>query len=46
MVPNSTTGGPGDKLRPNRAGYHAMAYSIDTRMLLPREQMSGTARAK
>lgn len=27
--PNSTTGGPGDKLHPNRAGYAAMGESID-----------------
>lgn len=29
FVPDSTTGGPGDKLHPNRAGYAAMARSID-----------------
>ncbi len=29
FVPESTTGGPGDKLHPNRAGYHAMGDSID-----------------
>ncbi len=28
-VPDSTVGGPGDKLHPNRAGYHAMGDSID-----------------
>jgi lysophospholipase L1-like esterase len=33
--PNSTTGGPGDKLHPNRAGYQAMANSIDLNMLRP-----------
>ena len=27
--PNSSVGGPGDKLHPNRAGYAAMANSID-----------------
>ena len=27
--PNSSTGGPGDKLHPNRAGYAAMANAID-----------------
>jgi lysophospholipase L1-like esterase len=36
MVPESTTGGPGDKLHPNRAGYLAMANSIDLRLLLGR----------
>jgi lysophospholipase L1-like esterase len=29
MVPESTTGGPGDKLHPNRAGYVAMGNAID-----------------
>jgi lysophospholipase L1-like esterase len=27
--PSSSTGGPGDRLHPNRAGYQAMANSID-----------------
>lgn len=31
--PNSTTGGPGDKLHPNRAGYAAMARSIDLKLV-------------
>jgi lysophospholipase L1-like esterase len=34
FVPDSTTGGPGDKLHPNRAGYLAMAASIDLKLLL------------
>ncbi len=29
FVPESTTGGPGEKLHPNRAGYEAMARMID-----------------
>ncbi len=29
FVPESTTGGPGDKLHPNRAGYLAMSLAID-----------------
>ncbi len=29
FVPESTTGGPGEKLHPNRAGYQAMAGAID-----------------
>jgi lysophospholipase L1-like esterase len=29
FVPDGTIGGPGDKLHPNRAGYLAMAMSID-----------------
>ena len=33
FVPDSTTGGPGDKLHPNRAGYMAMAMSIDLKLL-------------
>jgi lysophospholipase L1-like esterase len=34
FVPESTTGGPGDKLHPNRAGYLAMAGAIDLDMLM------------
>jgi lysophospholipase L1-like esterase len=34
FVPDSTIGGPGDKLHPNRAGYLAMALSIDLKMLV------------
>jgi lysophospholipase L1-like esterase len=33
FVPDSTTGGPGDSLHPNRAGYLAMAGSIDLGIL-------------
>jgi lysophospholipase L1-like esterase len=32
--PNSTIGGPGDKLHPNRGGYAAMGNSIDLIMIL------------
>jgi len=32
--PNSTTGGPGEKIHPNRAGYAAMGYAIDLRMIV------------
>jgi len=32
--PNSTIGGPGDKLHPNRAGYAAMGNSVDLIMIL------------
>ncbi len=35
FVPDSTTGGPGDKLHPNRAGYLAMAGAIDLKLLVP-----------
>lgn len=33
FVPNSTVGGPGDGLHPNRAGYAAMADAVDLRLL-------------
>jgi lysophospholipase L1-like esterase len=33
FVPDSTTGGPGDKLHPNRAGYLAMGMAIDLELL-------------
>ena len=32
--PNSSTGGPGDKLHPNRAGYLAMGLAIDPKMIV------------
>jgi lysophospholipase L1-like esterase len=35
FVPESTTGGPGDKLHPNRTGYLAMGSAIDPAMVLP-----------
>jgi len=34
-VPDNTVGGPGDKLHPNRAGYQAMAASIDLKAVVP-----------
>jgi len=34
FIPESTTGGPGDKLHPNRAGYLAMGMAIDLDLLL------------
>ena len=34
--PNSSTGGPGDKLHSNRAGYMAMGMSIDPKMITGR----------
>jgi lysophospholipase L1-like esterase len=36
FVPNSTIGGPGDRLHPNRAGYQAMGNAIDLKMFAPR----------
>lgn len=35
FVPESTTGGPGDKLHPNRAGYLAMGMAIDLELFKP-----------
>jgi lysophospholipase L1-like esterase len=35
FVPNSSIGGPGDNLHPNRAGYQAMAGSISVETILP-----------
>jgi lysophospholipase L1-like esterase len=32
--PNSSVGGPGDKLHPNRAGYMAMGFAVDPRMVI------------
>jgi lysophospholipase L1-like esterase len=47
MQPNSTTGGPaGDKLHPNRAGYAAMANSIDLSLLVPRLEPRKMAASK
>ncbi|TMJ01184.1 MAG: lysophospholipase [Alphaproteobacteria bacterium] len=34
FVPESTTGGPGDKLHPNRAGYLAMGSAVDLDMVM------------
>jgi lysophospholipase L1-like esterase len=36
FVPNSTVGGAGDRLHPNRAGYQAMGSAIDLKILAPR----------
>jgi len=35
FIPESTTGGPGDRLHPNRAGYLAMGMAIDLGLLKP-----------
>lgn len=37
LVPDSTAGGPGDKLHPNRAGYVAMGTAIDLATVLPKK---------
>ena len=36
FVPNSTIGGAGDRLHPNRAGYQAMGDAIDIKIFAPR----------
>jgi lysophospholipase L1-like esterase len=43
FVPDSTTGGAGDKLHPNRAGYLAMAASVDLESLVSKRN-GGTRR--
>ena len=35
FIPDSTAGGVGDKLHPNRTGYQAMAHAIDLAAVLP-----------
>jgi hypothetical protein len=35
FVPESTTGGAGDKLHPNRTGYLAMGQAIDLELFRP-----------
>jgi lysophospholipase L1-like esterase len=35
FVPESTTGGPGDKLHPNRTGYLVMGMAIDLNLFKP-----------
>jgi lysophospholipase L1-like esterase len=35
FIPESTTGGPGDKLHPNRTGYLAMGQAIDLDLFRP-----------
>lgn len=35
FVPESTTGGAGDKLHPNRTGYQAMGYAVDPAAVVP-----------
>jgi len=36
FIPDSTAGGPGDKLHPNRTGYFTMGMAIDLEMLKPK----------
>lgn len=35
FVPESTSGGPGDKLHPNRTGYQAMGAAVDPAVIVP-----------
>ena len=35
FVPDSTSGGPGDKLHPNRSGYLTMGEAIDLDLFKP-----------
>ena len=35
FVPNSTIGGAGDRLHPNRAGYQAMGSAVDIKIFAP-----------
>ena len=46
FVPESTTGGPGDKLHPNRAGYLAMGNSIDLDMLMGKKKDARASRRR
>jgi lysophospholipase L1-like esterase len=47
FVPESTTGGPGDKLHPNRAGYLAMGNAVDLDMVMGRsKELRPTAQKK
>ena len=42
--PNSTIGGPGDKLHPNRAGYQAMANAVDAALVAPATPATATTK--
>jgi lysophospholipase L1-like esterase len=44
FVPESTTGGPGDKLHPNRTGYLAMGMAIDLGLFAPVEKQATRSR--
>ncbi|MGB9366727.1 MAG: GDSL-type esterase/lipase family protein [Xanthobacteraceae bacterium] len=46
FIPDSTTGGPGDKLHPNRAGYLAMGNAIDLNMLVGKKEARASAQKK
>ena len=42
FVPESTTGGAGDKLHPNRAGYLAMGNAIDLNMVMGKKKSAAS----
>ena len=46
FVPESTTGGPGDKLHPNRLGYQAMGMAIDLDRLFAEPLSQRATKAK
>ena len=43
FVPESTTGGAGDKLHPNRLGYAAMGAAVDLELLVPKTARAAAA---
>jgi lysophospholipase L1-like esterase len=44
FVPESTTGGKGDKLHPNRLGYQAMGMAIGLDTVLPAKSAESPAK--
>jgi lysophospholipase L1-like esterase len=46
FVPDSTTGGPGDKLHPNRAGYLAMGSAIDLNIVMGKKDVRASTQKK
>jgi lysophospholipase L1-like esterase len=46
FVPESTTGGPGDKLHPNRAGYLAMGNAVDLEVVVGKKETRASMRKK
>ncbi len=46
MIPDSTAGGPGDKLHPNRAGYHAMGMAVDLAVMKAKAAIKATEAVK
>lgn len=46
FVPDTTTGGPGDHLHPNRLGYAAMGQAIDLQKLMAGPRQAASARGR